>query len=140
LRRYLSLPAVSTLVRHFQPRILELEANLVNLEWIPAILERHPDLAYVTIAIDAVSLDNVFLTDQPEPSTMSDPSQAFVYECLPLSTTAWCFPLHIMASMSGHATGAHAEVAALISRNLAQMPKPVEVVFITTDGDLDYTV
>jgi hypothetical protein len=34
---------------------------------------------------------------------------------------------------------AHAEVAALISRNLVQIPKPVEVVFIATDGDLGYT-
>jgi hypothetical protein len=130
------MPSKSTLYRHYLPRIHEQEANLTIIARIPNLLTHHTWVSDATIAVDAVSLDNVFLSDRQGAPSSDQPGYVFVYECLPLTTEERCFPLHVMPAASGNATGAHQARAESIAKLLALFPDPVREVFITTDEDM----
>jgi hypothetical protein len=92
LRRYMPLPDISTLFRHYGPRIKDQETNLAQIPRIPFILENLSAFPYATISVDAISLDCVFLSDRNQP-TRPQPSHAFVYQCMPLTIHEHCFPV-----------------------------------------------
>jgi hypothetical protein len=134
----LPLPSKSSLYRHYLPRIHEQEANLTIIARIPNILTHHTRVSYATIAVDAVSLDNVFLSDWQGAASSDQPGYAFVYECLPLTTEERCFPLHVKPAASGKATGAHQAQAESSAKLFALFPDPVHEVFIATDEDMSW--
>jgi hypothetical protein len=138
LRRYLPLPDLSTLHRHYASRIQAQEINLSEIEKIPSIIEGRVPFTYATIAVDAISLDRVFFSDR-EPTTASQPNHAFVYECLPLGIEEQCFPVHVMPSVSGNASEIQIRAAGEIVRLFKNLPNPVKVLFIATDGDKGYS-
>jgi hypothetical protein len=49
--------------RHYASVIEEEETNLSDIKDIDSILARHEGIKYATIAVDAVSLDSIFLND-----------------------------------------------------------------------------
>jgi hypothetical protein len=102
-QRYLPFPDQTTLWRHYGARIGEQETKLTQLTTIPSRMHSRKPFSFATIAVDAVCLDNVFLSDREDPSPKKRPSHAFVYECLPLITDDHCFHVHIQLAMSGNA-------------------------------------
>jgi hypothetical protein len=138
LRRYFPLPSRGTLYRNYVDRISDEERNLTDTSKLSSIMRKHEHFAYATIAVDAVSLDNVFLSDRVEDSLEDQPSHAFVYECLPLTTSGRCFPVHVMPAQSGNAASNHIERAREIVAALAGLRASVRVLFIATDGDRGY--
>jgi hypothetical protein len=72
-----------------------------NKEGITVISEtrdRQSMMSFGPIAVDALSLGNVFFTDRN--SRSQNQSYGFVYDCRPLTTTARRFRLHDIAAMS----------------------------------------
>jgi hypothetical protein len=137
-RTYLPLPHRTTLWRHYQPRIELQEEYLSEIPKIPLILGGRVPFQIATIAVDAVSLDNVFLSDREIKSSIPQPSHAFVYECLPLTTDERCFPIHVLPALSGNATDTQTTAGDAIVNVLSNLNPPVRVLFIATDGDKGY--
>jgi hypothetical protein len=94
--------------------------------------------SFATIAVDAVCLDNVFLSYREDRSPKKQPSHAFVHKCLALMTDEHCFPVHIQPAMSGNAQALQLETARAIAKNLGELNTPVHVLFVATDGDKRY--
>jgi hypothetical protein len=105
---------------------------------IPSMLHSRKPFSFATIAVDAVCLDDVFLSDREDPSAKKQPSHAFIYECLPLMTDEYCFPVHIQPATSGNAQAFQLETARTIAKTLGEPNPPVHVLFVATDGDQGY--
>jgi hypothetical protein len=138
LQRYLPFPDITTIYRHYEPRIKTQEVRLSTVAEIPSIVEARKRFSFATIAVDAISLDSVFLSKREGKFTKPQPTHAFVYECLPLMTEEQCFPLHVKAAMSGNAKQDQIKVAKDIVEVLAKLKPPVHVLFVATDGDKGY--
>jgi hypothetical protein len=90
-----------------------------------------------TIAVDAISLDSTWVSNRAEKAS-DPPAEAFLYELLPFTTDAKCFPVHVMAVHSGNATEENCCRANEIAGIPAGMEPPFQVLFIATDGDHGY--
>jgi hypothetical protein len=137
-QRYLPFLDQTTLRRHYGARIGEQEMKLIQLTMIPSMLHSRKPFSFATIAVDAVCLDNVFLSDQEDPSPETQLNHAFVYECLLLMTDEHYFPVHIQPAMSGNAQALQLETARTIAKTLGELNHPVYVLFVATDGDKGY--
>jgi hypothetical protein len=138
LQRYLPFPDQTTLWRHYGARIGEHETKLTQLTLIPSMLHSRKPFSFAIIAVDAVCLDNVFLSDRGDPAPKKRPSHAFVDECLPLMTDKHCFLVYIQSAMSGNAQALQLETARTIVKTLGELNAPVHVLFVATDGDKGY--
>jgi hypothetical protein len=135
LRRYLPFPNESTLHHHYASVIEEEQTNLSDIRGIDSILVRHEGIEYTTIAVGAISLDIVFLSDRKDLTGPPQPAYAFVYHWLPLTTLDRCFSLHVMPGMSGNVIQAQTRRAEDIVNILTGAPHRAGVMFIATDGD-----
>jgi hypothetical protein len=147
LRRYLPLPDQSTLYRHYHNEITEMESFLSDVGSLRQILDgqfqrgrdQKGNLVYVTLAIDAISLDSAFRTNRPREQVPQPPTHAFVFHCLPLTDEYQCFPVHVMSATCGTAGEVIIKQALDITH---WMETPIshspQVLFIATDGDRSY--
>jgi hypothetical protein len=139
MRQYLPLPNRKTIYRHFLERIRAQEANLSNIDFIPKIVqERTPYCDCITVAIDAIALDAVWISNRPHKNSEGRPKVAFVYHALPCSADSKCYPLHVMPASQGNASPLICNRANEIVHILAGLPHPITVFFLATDGDPGY--
>jgi hypothetical protein len=113
------------------------EHKLSEVSEVPGIVHDYGRMSVATLAIDAISLDNVFLTNRA--IAEGQPSHAFVFECLPLTVEQKCFPFHVMRAISGNAKRLDIEIADHIVKDLRQSDPPAEILFIATDRDAGYS-
>jgi hypothetical protein len=137
--RYIPFPDESTIRRHYNPKIKEEEKYLSDLSQMAEIVRRRVYLGCCTIAVDTISLDSTFLAARERKESHPQPSYAFVYELLPLSTNQSCFAIHVMPSFSINATPAHDNVIKTILHHFIHLPHAPVVTFIATDGDSGYS-
>jgi hypothetical protein len=108
-------------------------------EGIPLIFGQCQPFTDAIIAVDDISLDNVFFSDGDQAIAGPQPIHPFVYECLPLTADERCFPVHIMSAMSENAGKSHITASEAIVRVLAQLSDVVNLLFVATDSDNGYT-
>jgi hypothetical protein len=109
LRRYVPLPDQSTLYRHYHDEIAEMASFLSDVGSLRHILDgqfqrcrdQEGKFIYMTLAIDAISLDSTFRTNRPPEEVPHLPTHAFLFHCLPLTDEYQCFPLHVMLTRAG---------------------------------------
>jgi hypothetical protein len=140
LRKFLPFPSRKTIDRCFVPRIRKFEQRLTDASRIRLIVKRYgrPDAKSQigTLAVDAISLDNKFLSNTITVAGL--PSHAFVFEFLPFCINQKCFPLNIMPSLSGSANQHPKDRIQDIVKTLRNLDPPVHIWFIATDGDAGY--
>jgi hypothetical protein len=135
MRRYLPFPCRNTIYSTFLPRITMMEQLLIDFKRIPEILKNRRDFVFLSVALDAVSLDNYFIGRSIRKKSYAN---AFVFHAMPLTTEERCFPLHVI----GHSSGSANEVIRKTIVDVLEVLKASgkSVLFVATDGDPGYQV
>jgi hypothetical protein len=134
LRRYIPFPSRKSIDRHYIPQINQIQESISFINKIAQTVKHLPENCQITLAIDAVSVDNVFV--QQHSIIEEQPKTAFFFNCQPLNMAHNCFPIHVLAAKSG---SADESVGRTLSQILSELRKMnITARFIVTDGDSFY--